>query len=295
MTLKPIDTGFFKLDGGAMFGVVPKSLWQRLNPADENNLCTWAMRCLLIETVDNQNKTRLVLIDTGMGNKQETRFFNYYDPNPHPADKPDKLTLVDSIRATGYTETDITDVLLTHLHFDHVGGAVIRQHDHLKPTFENATYWAHSQHWHWATHPNPRERASFLTENILPLQESGQLKFVDETDMGLPDASLSFMDGHTEKMTLPKLTIKTGVGQQRTVLFCADLIPSAHHVPLPYVMGYDVRPLLTMDEKARVLSQAADEGWILVFQHDSVTEAAVVEQTAKGVRIRESGRLSDFL
>lgn len=304
MTLKPIDTGFFKLDGGAMFGVVPKPLWQRLNPADENNLCTWAMRCLLIETIDSQGQTRLILVDTGMGNKQETKFFNYYDPNPNPANKPGNLVLIDSIRAAGYAETDITDVLLTHLHFDHVGGAIIRQPTRgnaaggdstLMPTFVNATYWTHSQHWQWATHPNPRERASFLTENILPIQESGQLKFVDETDIALPDASLLFMDGHTEKMTLPKLTVKTGVGQQRTVLFCADLIPSVHHVPLPYVMGYDVRPLLTMDEKARVLSQAATEGWILVFQHDPTTEAAVVEHTPKGVRIRESGRLADFL
>lgn len=304
MTLKPIDTGFFKLDGGAMFGVVPKPIWQRLNPADENNLCTWAMRCLLIETVDSQEKSRLVLVDTGMGNKQETKFFNYYDPNPHPASKPGHLTLIDSIRAAGYAETDITDVLLTHLHFDHVGGAVIRQTTPentnegaqiLTPTFANATYWTHSQHWHWATHPNPRERASFLTENIMPIQDSGQLKFVDETDTALLDLSLLFVDGHTEKMALPKLTVKTGVGQQRTVLFCADLIPSAGHVPVPYVMGYDVRPLLTMDEKVRVLSQAATEGWILVFQHDPVTEAAVVEQTAKGVRIRESGRLADFL
>ncbi len=298
-----LETGTFKLDGGAMFGVVPKPLWQRLNPANENNLCTWAMRCLLIETVDNQGKTRLVLVDTGMGNKQETKFFNYYDPNPHPTDKPGNLVLIDAIRDAGYTETDITDVLLTHLHFDHVGGAIIRQptpenaagkDQTLVPTFANATYWVHSQHWHWATHPNPRERASFLTENILPIQESGQLKFVDETDLDLPNASLLFMDGHTEKMTLPKLTVKTGAGQQ-TVLFCADLVPSAHHVPLPYVMGYDVRPLLTMDEKARVLSQAATEGWILVFQHDPVTEAAVVEHTPKGVRIRESGRLADFL
>jgi glyoxylase-like metal-dependent hydrolase (beta-lactamase superfamily II) len=295
MILKTIDTGFFKLDGGAMFGVVPKTIWQRLSPADENNLCALTMRCLLVETVGNQGEPRLILVDTGMGNKQEAKFFNYYHPSPHPVEKPGDLTLIDSIRKAGYAETDITDVLLTHLHFDHVGGAVIQKNNQPQLTFPNATYWSQSQHWQWATHPNLREGASFLAENILPIQASGQLNFVDETELDLPNVSLLFVDGHTEKMTLPKLTLQTSSGQPKTVLFCADLIPSVHHVPVQYMMSYDVRPLLTMDEKTQILNQAADEGWILVFDHDPISEAVVVEHTPKGVRIREKGRLSDFL
>jgi len=279
MTVQTLDTGFFKLDGGAMFGVVPKSLWNKLNPADDRNLCTWAMRCLLIEA-DN----RLILVDTGLGNKQDARFFGHYDLHGD-------ASLLNSIRQAGYAETDITDVLLTHLHFDHVGGAVKRESDgQLIPTFQNATYWTHSGHWQWATHPNPREKASFLSENILPIQRSGQLSFMDKTPVGLPGLELIYVDGHTEKMALPKLVIN---GQ--TFLFCADLLPSSYHIPLPYVMSYDVRPLLTMDEKARILTQAAAENWILVFEHDPVVEAATVEMTEKGVKIKDKGALREFI
>ncbi|GAB3255303.1 MBL fold metallo-hydrolase [Larkinella harenae] len=278
MTVQTIDTGFFKLDGGAMFGVVPKSLWHKHNPADERNLCTWAMRCLLVEAGN-----RLVLVDTGLGDKQDARFFSFYEP--HGQD-----SLTKSIRRAGYSEKDITDVLLTHLHFDHVGGAVRRTSNGLETAFPVATYWSHSAHWQWATLPNPREKASFLNENIEPLQASGQLRFVDEHDFALPDLELELVDGHTEKMALPILR----VGGQ-TVAYVADLIPSAAHIALPWIMSYDVRPLLTMDEKARLLQRAAAENWILVFEHDPVVEAATVEMTDKGVRIRDKGPLSALL
>ncbi|MFD2932820.1 MBL fold metallo-hydrolase [Spirosoma flavum] len=278
MTLQTLDTGLFKLDGGAMFGVVPKPIWNKLNPADEQNRCNWAMRCLLYEQGD-----QLLLVDTGIGNKQDAKFFGHYDLNGN-------ATLMDSIYKAGYSEADITDVLLTHLHFDHVGGAVKRVDETLMPTFPNATYWTHPAHWHWAVKPNPREKASFLSENIFPLQESGQLKFLTENPFPFSDIDLLYVDGHTEKMALPLFYING-----RTVAYMADLIPSSAHVPLPYVMSYDVRPLLTMDEKTRLLQQAADENWILVFEHDSVTEAATVELTEKGVRIKDKGLLTDLL
>ncbi|WP_375445057.1 MBL fold metallo-hydrolase [uncultured Fibrella sp.] len=278
MTVQTIDTGFFKLDGGAMFGVVPKPIWQKNFPADDQNRCNWAMRCLLIE-VDG----RLVLVDTGIGNKQDEKFFGHYALNGD-------ATLENSIRRAGYALNDITDVLLTHLHFDHVGGAVERAGDMLRPTFPQATYWTHSDHWAWATNPNPREKASFLRENMMPLQESGQLQFFGDTYLAIPGLDLVYVDGHTEKMALPKLTIG-----DRTLLYCADLIPSAGHVPLPYVMSYDVRPLLTMTEKERLLAEAAAGNWILVFEHDATTEAATVEQTEKGVKIRQRGALADLL
>ena len=262
-----------------MFGVVPKSIWNKLNPADERNLCSWAMRCLLIETGN-----RLVLVDTGIGDKQDARFLGHYDLHGD-------ATLLDSIRQAGYAETDITDVLLTHLHFDHVGGAITRTGDsRLVPTFQNATYWVHGDHWQWATHPNPREKASFLSENIQPIQESGQLAFLDQNPLDLPNLDFICVDGHTEKMALPKITINN-----QTILFCADLIPSSHHVLMPYVMSYDVRPLVTMDEKGRVLAQAAAENWILVFQHDPTTEAATVEMTERGARIKDKGALRAFI
>lgn len=278
MTVQTIDTGLFKLDGGAMYGVVPKSIWQRLNPADERNLCNWAMRCLLIEEAG-----RLVLVDTGLGNKQDEKFFGHYQPHGD-------ATLQSSVRQAGYDLADVTDVLLTHLHFDHVGGAVERVGEALLPVFPKATYWSHPGHWDWALNPNPREKASFLTENILPIQDSGQLKFFGDDYLGLPGLELIYVDGHTEKMALPKITMGN-----KTLLYCADLIPSVGHVPLPYVMSYDVRPLLTMDEKARLLAQAAAEGWILVFEHDPVMEAATIEQTDRGVRIAQTGKLADFL
>ena len=278
MTVQTIDTGLFKLDGGAMYGVVPKSIWQRLNPADERNLCNWAMRCLLIEEAG-----RLVLVDTGLGNKQDEKFFGHYQPHGD-------ATLQSSVRQVGYDLADVTDVLLTHLHFDHVGGAVERVGEALLPVFPKATYWSHPGHWDWALNPNPREKASFLTENILPIQDSGQLKFFGDGYLGLPGLELIYVDGHTEKMALPKITVGN-----KTLLYCADLIPSVGHVPLPYVMSYDVRPLLTMDEKARLLAQAAAEGWILVFEHDPVMEAATIEQTDRGVRVAQTGKLADFL
>lgn len=278
MSLQTIDTGFFKLDGGAMFGVVPKPLWQKLNPADDLNRCTWAMRCLLYEA-----NNRLLLVDTGIGDKQDAKFFGHYDLSGD-------ATLRSSIRAAGYDLTDVTDVLLTHLHFDHVGGAVKRTDDTLTPVFANATYWVHPAHWQWAVHPNPREKASFLRENIMPLQESGQLQFLTENPFPFTDIDLRYVDGHTEKMALPVFHV-----HGRSVAYMADLIPSSGHIPLPYVMSYDVRPLLTMDEKAKLLQQAADENWILVFEHDPVTEAATVEITGKGVRLKEKGRLIDLL
>lgn len=283
MPLQTLDTGLFKLDGGAMFGVVPKPLWQKLNPPDELNRCTWAMRCLLYEEGD-----QLLLVDTGIGDKQDAKFFSHYDL--HRGDGPGAGNLVDSIRTAGYDVADITDVLLTHLHFDHVGGAVKRSGENLTPAFPNATYWVHPDHWNWAVHPNPREKASFLRENILPLEESGQLKFLSENIFPFADTYLLYVDGHTEKMALPMFRING-----RTVAYMADLIPSSAHVPLPYVMSYDIRPLLTMDEKNRVLQQAADESWILVFEHDPVTEAATVELTEKGVRIKEKGKLTEFV
>jgi glyoxylase-like metal-dependent hydrolase (beta-lactamase superfamily II) len=278
MTVQTIDTGLFKLDGGAMFGVVPKPIWQRNYPADEQNRCTWAMRCLLVEA-----QNRLVLVDTGIGTKQDEKFFGHYDLSGD-------ASLTTSIQQAGYAAEDITDVLLTHLHFDHVGGAVERINGILRPTFKEAVYWTHPAHLAWAISPNPREKASFLRENIVPLQESGQLHFFGDTYLGIPGLDLIYVDGHTEKMALPKLTIG-----DRTVLYCADLIPSAGHVPLPYVMSYDVRPLQTMFEKEQVLSEAAANNWILVFEHDPYIEAATVERTEKGIRVRQQGNLADLL
>ncbi|GAB3705929.1 MBL fold metallo-hydrolase [Spirosoma flavus] len=278
MSLQTLDTGFFKLDGGAMFGVVPKPLWQRLNPADEQNRCTWAMRCLLYEAGN-----RLLVVDTGIGNKQDAKFFGHYDLHGD-------ATLLGSIRQAGYSEKDVTDVLLTHLHFDHVGGAVERSNEALAPVFANATYWVHPAHWEWAIHPNPREKASFLRENIMPLQESGQLSFLTEKPFPFADINLHYVDGHTEKMALPIFRING-----RTVAYMADLIPSSGHIPLPYIMSYDMRPLLTMEEKTQLLQQAAAENWILVFEHDPVVEAATVEMTERGARLKETGRLTELL
>ena len=278
MTLQTLDTGFFKLDGGAMFGVVPKPLWERLNPADEQNRCTWAMRCLLYE-----QGNRLLLVDTGIGTKQSAKFFGHYDLHGNSS-------LLSSIRNAGYSEKDITDVLLTHLHFDHVGGAVQRKDEQLLPAFSNATYWVHPDHWQWAVNPNPREKASFLSENILPLQESGQLQFLTQSPFPYGAVDLHYVNGHTEKMALPLFQIRG-----RTIAFMADLIPSSAHVPLPYVMSYDVRPLLTMDEKIALLQRAAQENWLLVFEHDPVMEAATVEMTERGARIKEAGKLVDLM
>lgn len=280
MNIHIIDTGFFKLDGGAMFGVVPKVLWEKHNPSDEKNLCSWAMRCLLIE-----NGSHLVLIDTGMGDKQDARFFGHYDLHGD-------ATLLSSIAAKGYNPEDITDVILTHLHFDHVGGAVCFSPDgaRLQPVFPNATYWSNDAHWQWATHPNPREKASFLKENILPLQESGQLKFIEKGLSPFDFIDFLWVDGHTEQMMLPVIQY-----QNRNIIYCADLIPSSYHVPIPWIMSYDMRPLQTMQEKEQVLQQAMQSGAILLFEHDPVYEAAIVGQTEKGIRIQERGALRDLL
>jgi glyoxylase-like metal-dependent hydrolase (beta-lactamase superfamily II) len=261
MQIYTIETGFFKLDGGAMFGVVPKSIWNKLNPADENNMCSWAMRCLLI-----QDENRLVLIDNGMGNKQSEKFFSFYDL--HGDDSLEK-----SLQKAGFQASDMTDMFLTHLHFDHCGGGVVRQGEQLVPTFKNANYYTHSAHWKWATQPNPREKASFLKENLLPMQESGQLIFADQQPHQLPFAEIITVDGHTEKQMLPLIHYKG-----KKVLFCGDLFPSAAHIHLPYVMAYDVRPLLTMQEKEYVLQRAVTENWILYFEHDKQNECATVVQ-----------------
>ena len=281
MKIHVVDTGFFKLDGGAMFGVVPRSMWQKLNPPDENNLCTWAMRSLLIE-----DGNQLVLVDTGMGDKQDAKFRSHFHPHG-PA------TLAGSLRQLGYATTDITDVFLTHLHFDHVGGAVTRApDDKLVLTFPNATYWSTQAHWDWAVHPNAREKASFLKENILPIQESGHLRFVDPV-AGVPAElpqlqEIIFANGHTEQMMVPVMQY-----EGRTMAFMADLLPSAAHVPLPYVMGYDMRPLVTLREKEETLARAAAENWVLLLQHDPTLECCTVQATDRGIRVAETFRLAE--
>jgi glyoxylase-like metal-dependent hydrolase (beta-lactamase superfamily II) len=278
MELFTINTGLFKLDGGAMFGVVPKSIWNNINPADENNMCTWSMRCLLVK-----ENNRLILIDTGIGNKQSEKFFSYY--YLHGNDSLEK-----SLHRLGVDFADITDVFLTHLHFDHCGGAISfdKNKERYYPTFPNATYWSHSQHWAWAIKPNAREKASFLKENILPIQESGQLKFVDKDTYDLP---FEYIDvyGHTEAMILPIIPYKN-----YKVFYTADLIPSAGHIPIPYVMAYDVRPLITLQEKENLLKKALDENWLLYFEHDHQTELCNLENTERGIRMKEKLTLSDI-
>nr|WP_294796226.1 MBL fold metallo-hydrolase [uncultured Mucilaginibacter sp.] len=278
MNLFTIDTGFFKLDGGAMFGVVPKTIWSKTNPADENNLCTWAMRCLLI-----QDGNRLILVDAGMGNKQSEKFFSYYYPHG-------TATLDSSLAAHGFHRNDITDVFLTHLHFDHVGGAVERNGETLVPTFKNATYWSNAKHWDWAINPNEREKASFLKENILPIQESGQLQFIEDID-GIAftnNISIRFIYGHTEAQMLPLIDYKG-----KKVLYMADLLPSVGHIPLPYIMGYDMSPLKTLQEKKSILNEAVANNYILYFEHDSVNECCTLKNTEKGIRLGDVLRLSD--
>lgn len=277
MQLHTIDTGLFKLDGGAMHGVVPKSLWNKQNPADDNNMCSWAMRCLLIEQ-DN----RLILIDTGIGTKQDEKFFGHY--YLHGED-----SLERSIRAKGFGMDEITDVFLTHLHFDHVGGAVVREGEQLVPAFKNATYWSNKAHWDWAANPNDREKASFLKENILPIQESGQLQWVTTTEgeEWAPDIRIRYVNGHTEAMMLPQISYKG-----KTILYCADLLPSMPHISLPWIMGYDMRPLDTLNEKKRLLAEAVQGDWLLFFEHDYKNELCSLQQTEKGIRAAEVVRMS---
>ncbi len=279
MNLHVINTGNFKLDGGAMFGVVPKSIWQRLNPADENNMCSWAMRCLLIE-----DGNQLTLIDNGIGDKQSAKFFSYYFLHG-------EHTLNNAITSAGFHPDDITDMFMTHLHFDHVGGGVKYKENTDVPemTFRHARYWSNKEHWHWATHPNAREKASFLKENILPIQEQGHLNFVDSEKDAFNAFDILYVDGHTEKQMLPKITFKG-----KTILFVADLIPSSHHIPLPYVMGYDIRPLETLKEKTAILEKACANGYILFFEHDPHIECCTLKMTDRGVRIDETFALKDI-
>jgi glyoxylase-like metal-dependent hydrolase (beta-lactamase superfamily II) len=277
MKLHVINTGFFKLDGGAMFGVVPKSIWQKTNPADENNMCSWAMRSLLIE-----DGNQLILIDNGMGDKQDQKFFSHY--YLHGDD-----SLSQSLHKAGFSESDITDIFLTHLHFDHCGGGVNVKDGKSTLTFPTAKYWSNAQHWQWATKPNNREKASFLKENILPMQESGHLTFVDTNQSPFSQFSIFYASGHTDKMMIPQINYKG-----RTVCFMADLLPSVGHIPLPYVMGYDTRPLLTMEEKERFLNEAADKNYILFFQHDPINECCTVKHTEKGVRLDKIFRLEEI-
>jgi len=289
MQLYSINTGNFKLDGGAMFGVVPKSIWNRSNPADDNNMCSWAMRCLLIET-----EGRLILIDNGMGDKQDPKFFGHY--YLHGND-----TLEKSLAAQGFNSDDITDVFLTHLHFDHCGGSIKKEGDTLVPAFKNAIFWSNQAHFDWATTPNDREKASFLKENILPIEASGQLSLIDTpeshfTSSGLlhkesfiKDIDIRFVHGHTEKMMLPQISYKG-----HTIVFMADLLPSVGHLPLPYVMSYDMFPLTTLHEKKSFLQEAYEKQYVLFFEHDAVHECVKLVQTEKGIRAGEAFTLADL-
>jgi glyoxylase-like metal-dependent hydrolase (beta-lactamase superfamily II) len=286
MKIHSLNTGYFKLDGGAMFGVVPKSIWQKTNPADANNLCTWAMRSLLIE-----EGKRLVLIDTGIGNKQDENFLKHY--YLHGED-----SLEGNLKKLGYSKDDITDVFLTHLHFDHCGGSVEwgnKERTFLQPSFKNATFWSTENHWQWATNPNPREKASFLKENIMPIDESGQLKFITRnqqlTKADLKDFYLDifFADGHTESQMIPILNYKG-----RKIAFMADLLPSTGHIPLPYVMGYDTRPLMTMDEKKTFLNYCVENDVVVFLEHDPINECCTLQNTEKGVRLKEAFNLSEL-
>lgn len=279
MKLYTINTGHFKLDGGAMFGVVPKSIWNKVNPADANNMCSWALRCLLIE-----DGNRLILVDNGMGNKQDEKFFGYY--YLHGDDSLDK-----SLKKHGFGVDDITDMVLTHLHFDHCGGGIKYNSDRskLEPVFKNATYYCNERHWEWATHPNAREKASFIKENILPIRESGQLKFIDGNTELIPGVSFMEVNGHTEAMMLPIIQYKN-----QTLAYMADLIPSVGHLPIPYVMGYDVRPLETLKEKETLLSKAVENDWKLFFEHDPQIECVSLERTERGIRQKEAFNLAEL-
>jgi len=281
MKLHVINTGNFKLDGGAMFGVVPKTLWSKTNPADDNNMCNWSMRCLLIE-----DGNRLILIDNGIGDKQDAKFFSHYYLSGNE-------TLQSSLKKAGFSSDDITDMFLTHLHFDHCGGSI--KYNAAKTGFEtvfkNATYWSNHEHWEWATKPNAREKASFLKENILPIQESGQLKFIDgehSKQLG-ENISISYMRGHTDAMMIPLINYKG-----KKIAFMADLLPSVGHIPLPYVMGYDTRPLLTLTEKEKFLNEATENEYVLFLEHDSVNECCTLQKTEKGIRLKDTFNLNEL-
>jgi glyoxylase-like metal-dependent hydrolase (beta-lactamase superfamily II) len=302
MKLYSVNTGYFKLDGGAMFGVVPKSIWNKISPADENNMCNWALRSLLME-----DDGRLILIDTGMGDKQDAKFYSHY--YLHGDDTLDK-----SLAKHGFGKNDITDVFHTHLHFDHCGGTITREGEKLMPAFKNATFWSNKEHWDWAVFPNEREKASFLKENILPIEESGKLRFVAGLPMAdsphkdaepldlipanhqlptinfeTPSIKIRTVNGHTKSMMLPQIKYK-----DRTIVYMADLLPSAGHIPLPYVMGYDMFPLTTLQEKKSFLTEAVENDYILFFEHDAVNECCTLQQTEKGVRPKEFFRLEQI-
>ena len=280
MRLYTIDTGFFKLDGGGMFGAVPKVIWSRTNPADKNNLCSWAMRSLLIEDGD-----RLILIDNGIGDKQDDKFLRHYylhgDVNLHS-----------SLAQHGFLPDDITDVFLTHLHFDHCGGSVKwnKSRTGFEMTFKNAKYWSNIDHWNWATVPNNREKASFLRENIIPIKESGHLNFVEKEKNIFPNFDALFVDGHTDSQMIPHITYK-----DKIIVFAADLLPSTGHIPLPYIMGYDTRPLLTLTEKEKFLKEAVDQEYIVFLQHDNYSECCTVEQSERGFKLKDTFKLADIL
>ena len=296
MKLYTINTGYFKLDGGAMFGVVPKSIWNKINPSDENNMCNWALRCLLIE-----DGSRLILVDNGIGEKQDEKFFSYY--YLHGDD-----TFDTSLAKYGFTKDDITDVFLTHLHFDHCGGSIVRSGEKLIPAFKNATYWSNKTHWDWAVHPNDREKASFLKDNILPIEESGQLKYIEhrfdnKTDtvglqanikVQLPsipfteNVSVRFVSGHTQAMMLPQIKY-----QGKTIVYMADLLPSSGHIPLPYVMAYDMFPLTTLQEKKSFLQEAVENNYILFFEHDPQIECCDLQITERGIRAKNTFKLEE--
>ncbi len=285
MKLHPIEAGNFKLDGGAMFGVVPKTIWNKTNPADENNLIDIAARCLLIE-----DGNRLTLIDTGMGNKQSEKFFGYYSLwGDHSLDK--------SLKNAGFHRDDITDVFMTHLHFDHCGGSVNWNKDKTgyEVAFKNAKFWTNENHWKWATEPNAREKASFLHENLFPMQESGQLNFIDRPNSGFGFSSeigfdIFYADGHTEKQMLPHINYNG-----KTIVFCADMLPTAGHIPIPYVTGYDTRPLMSMDEKQIFLKNAADNNYYLWLEHDAHNQIITVQHTEKGIRLKDVFKCEDIL
>jgi len=296
MNLYTINTGYFKLDGGAMFGVVPKSIWNKINPSDHNNMCNWALRCLLVE-----DGNRLILIDNGIGDKQDEKFFSFY--YLHGDDTLDK-----SLAKHGFSKSDITDVFLTHLHFDHCGGSIVRSGNKLIPAFNNATYWSNKTHWDWAVRPNEREKASFLKENILPIEESGQLKFIEpwldkkadtpgwDTNINglLPSVpfteniSVRFVSGHTQAMMLPEIKYKG-----KTIVYMADLLPSSGHIPLPYVMAYDMFPLTTLQEKKSFLQEAVENNYILFFEHDAQTECCEVQLTERGIRSSRTFKMEE--
>ena len=287
MKLYSINTGYFKLDGGAMFGVVPKTIWNKINRADENNLCSWALRCLLIE-----HGNRLILVDNGNGDKQDAKFFSHY--HLHGNDTLDK-----SLAKYGFHRDDITDAFLTHLHFDHCGGSIVREGDKLLPAFKNATYWSNARHWDWAIHPNEREKASFLKENILPIEASGRLKFIlPGSEIGIgrltssfftENISVRFVNGHTESMMLPQVDYNG-----KTIVFMADLLPSQGHIPIPYVMAYDMFPMTTMNEKKMFLTEAVENDYVLFFEHDPLHECCNLHDTEKGVRPKEFFRLDEI-